>query len=155
FTGGTAYSGKLIRPVDMNTLRTFFDEKSQQKQLVLAADGVKEVEGSDGHRFVVKYQGEDKGRVVNLVNKPEGDDVAAREKSVAKRVTSFPDPSVEQSFPSEGVAYDKEKPGQTPVFSARTSEKEIEVVQTVLDRLLRDDKTGEGLLKRTYLKADP
>ena len=150
FTGGTAYSGKLDKAVDMKTLRHFFDDKTQQKQLVLASEGVKEIDGSDGHRFLVKYEGEKEGRVVNFVNRPEGDKVPDREKSVKKRVSTFPDPSVEQSFPSSGVDYDKDKPGQTPVFSARTSEKEIEVVQTVLGRLLEEGDVE--LLKRGHLR---
>ena len=150
FTGGTAYSGKLTEHVSMNTLRKLFDDESQKKWL--ASPKIEEVANSEGRRFHVQYQNEDKGRDVSLVNKPEGDTPEARQQAMAKRMATLPDPSLEQSFPTSIKEYPK--PGETPVFTVRTSEKEIEVVQTVLDRLLRDSD-GKPLLKKTYLKVEP
>jgi SecD/SecF fusion protein len=42
---------------------------------------------------------------------------------------------------------------RTPNFTVRTSEKESEIVQASLDRLLRDD-SGQPLMKKVYMKYD-
>ncbi|HEX3316097.1 MAG TPA: protein translocase subunit SecD [Gemmataceae bacterium] len=153
FTGGTAYSGKLDDYVGVKELRDFFDDKAQKKWLAIPAGGVKEADDSDGHRFLVKYEGDDKGRVVNFANKPEGKTPEEREGAVRHRLSSFPDASVEQSFPSSMPPPPPEKAGKSTVFTVRTSEKEIEAVQTMLDQLLRTD--NGPLLKKTLLKVDP
>lgn len=150
FIGGTAYSGQLVKPVKIEELRVYFDENHQKD--LLKFDGVAEEADSDGTRFLVKFKGEEKGRVIVLANKIEGDTPEARAEAVKRRLSQFPDVSIEQSFPSQ-TDYSKH-PGKTPHFTVRTSEKETEVVQTVLDRLLREKDTSP-LLKKVYLKTDP
>lgn len=150
FIGGTAYSGQLEKEVNIQELRRYFDENHQKDLLKFDGAGVVEEEGSDGSRFLVKFKGEDKGRVIALANKVDGDS-AARAEAVKRRVSQFPDVSIEQSFPSS-IEY--KEAGKTPHFTVRTSEKETEIVQTVLDRLLRE-KDGTPLLKKVYIKADP
>jgi SecD/SecF fusion protein len=152
FIGGTAYSGQLTQAVKIEELRKYFDENHQSDYLKLEGAGVSEEQGFEGTRYLVKFKGEDKGHVIVLANKIEGDSPAARVEAVKRRVTQFPDVSIEQSFPSAlGAKYEANK---TPHFTVRTSEKETEIVQTVLDRLLRQ-ADGTPLLKKVYLKADP
>lgn len=148
FTGGTAYKGQLIKHVKIEELRSYFDENHQKKLLEVAS--VKEDPDSNGYRFTVQYQGETKGRLLSLSAKPEGETPQQREEVVRRRVSLLPDVSVEQSYPSF-IEYPE--PNKTPVFTARTSEKETEIVQATLDRLLRED--GTPLLKKVYLRYDP
>jgi SecD/SecF fusion protein len=154
FTGGTAYSGKLTEYVGVKDLRDFFDDKAQKDWLAIPEGGVKEADTTEGHRYLVKYAKEDKEHSVNFVTKPDGETAQAREAAVRRRLSFFPDASVEQSFPSTMAAPPPDKAGKSTVFTVRTSEKEIEAVQTMLDQLLRD-KSGEPLLNKTVLKYDP
>src|SRR5262249_22726993 len=129
-------------------LRVFFGEDHQHELLKLDADGVTEESGSDGRRFLVKYKGEEKPRKVVLARKLEGDS-ATNIEAVKKRLTQLPDVSIEQNFPGNETFTDN----KSTHFTVRTSEKEQEIVQTVLERLLRD-KSGV-ILEKTYVKADP
>jgi SecD/SecF fusion protein len=124
--------------------------------LKFGADGVAEEstgEGQEGQHFLVKYQGEKKAVRIALANKAEGESPTARAENVKKRLSQFPDVSIEQSFPTS-TKYDPKEPNKTPHFTVRTSEKETEIVQTVLDRLLRD-QDNSALLKKVYLRAEP
>ncbi len=146
FIGGTAYSGQLTEAVKIEKLRKYFDEDHQKKLLDPDFTVVEEVSGSTGLRFLVKYKDEDKGRVISLANKSDVADVKIR-------VTKFPDVSIEQSFPSSTDYTKFADPTSTPHFTIRTSERETEIVQTVLDRLLREGNSA--LLKKVYLQYDP
>ncbi len=151
FVGGTAYGGKLVSFVYVTDLRDLVDEKHQKQWLQV--NQVKEEPGSDGTRFKITYQNPDKSssapREVLFANNVEPADEVdkdgkvtlshqkEREAAVAERASHLPDPSVEQLFPSY------EKPPQHDVsryFNIRTSEKEPELVQAALDRLLRGKK---------------
>jgi SecD/SecF fusion protein len=153
FTGGTAYSGQLTKAVKVEELRTFFDETHQKALLQFDEGGLTEQpgpEGQEGQHWLVKYKGETKGRLISLVNQPKLDKYPTFAKAVEARLTKFSDPSIEQTFPTS-TTYNE--PNKTPHFTVRTSEMETEIVQTVLDRLLRDE--SGPLLKKVYLKADP
>ena len=115
-----------------------------------------------------------------LVGKESADDagyqerlkaiVKKREEIVKKRASELPDPSVEQIFlsadfkrmeePKKAETKDDTKSKdtepdltRTPNFTVRTSEKEPELVQASLDRLLRDTD-GQPLMKKVYMQFD-
>jgi SecD/SecF fusion protein len=165
FTGGTAYGARLERAANIQEVRKLLSEDKQKEWLHPAE--VKEEEGSNGRHFVVRYENPDKSlsapRTISLANpiappdevdkngsvtqshKPE------REKNFAERASRLPDISVEQLFPT----FDKKTKGdQSCIFTFRTSEKEAELVQASVDRLLRDD-TGKPLLEKIHLWYDP
>ncbi len=77
---------------------------------------------------------------VSLAHPPAGDE-AGWEREVVARASHLPESSIEQVFLS-GEGYPD---GKSRYFSVRTTEKEPELVQVMLDRLLRD-KTGKGIL---------
>ncbi len=156
FVGGTAYGGKLVHPVSISTMRDLLSEENQKKVLGDPADPktgvqVSEDPGSDGHRFTLVYPSGDK-RDISLVNKPKGDTAAEREQAVRIRAEELPDPSVELVF-TTFAAEDTAKGDESNQFVVRTSEKEVELVQASLDKLLREN--GKPLLKKIVVEADP
>ncbi len=153
FVGGTAFSAKLTTATDLKTYRGYLTEEKQKEQLQVE---VKEEKDSDGRIFEVVYKNPDgtktAPRTISLANKIEADTPAQREKIFAeKRVNQLPDYSVEQLFPNfdPGTTADESR-----FFTVRTSEKEPEVVQATLDRLLRTP-SGEPLLEKVYMWQDP
>jgi SecD/SecF fusion protein len=149
FTGGTAFGGKLIVPQDMAKLRELVDEAHQKE--MLGGVKVKKIEGSGGNGFELQYPGE-KPRTVTLVNPP---DVPDQIKAVENLASRLPDPSVEQIFPGSDEENAKFRP-KSKYFIIRTSEKEPEMVQAVLDRLLSVKKDGNlvPLMDRIYVKME-
>src|SRR5262249_38869847 len=91
-----------------------------------------------------------KEREVRLLNPPEKATKEERERAVKEKASRLSDETVEQQFPS----FAKAEPGKSAYFVIRTSEKEPELVQAALDRLLRDEK-GETLLRRAYIEVTP
>jgi SecD/SecF fusion protein len=79
---------------------------------------------------------------VTLTHKPEGADEAAMAKDVLARARHLPDVSVEQVFLSDEPDYGESR---SRYFTVRTTEKQKELVQVSLDRLLRDD-SGKSLI---------
>lgn len=176
FVGGTAYGGKLSTHVAITDLRDLVDKKNVEKWLHVAS--VKE-EGNDGRQFEVAYKNPDgttsPPRSITLANAIEPADEldkdgkvvvshkAEREKAVAERASDFPDPGVEQLFPSFETP---PVPNVSRYFTIRTSEKEPELVQASLDRLLRGKKrdwNNEGkevgevvpLMEKIYMFYEP
>ncbi|OWK45418.1 protein translocase subunit SecD [Fimbriiglobus ruber] len=84
---------------------------------------------------------------VTLANKPDGATEEAQIADLKKRASELPGLSIEQVFLA-GVD-DHLPSGQSRSFTARTTEKEPDLVQVGLDRLLRDETTGEQLLATT------
>ncbi|HWY86088.1 MAG TPA: protein translocase subunit SecF, partial [Gemmataceae bacterium] len=172
FVGGTAYGGKLTKALTIQELRALVDEPNQKKWL--ANVKATEEDGSHGYDYKLTYTNPDKTtdvRTVKLSNPPIADPpltgkettaesadyqkrlqeiVKQREEKIALRAAELPDPSVEQIFLSEDF---KEDLTRTPNFTVRSSEKEPELVQAGLDRLLRDDK-GTPLMKKVYMQFD-
>ncbi len=82
--------------------------------------------------------------VVTLANPPEGATEDARLADLRQRASQLPGLSVEQVFLA---GQDDNLPsGTSRSFTVRTTEREPELVQASLDRLLRDETTGEPLL---------
>ncbi|MFO0865233.1 MAG: protein translocase subunit SecD [Gemmataceae bacterium] len=144
FVGGTAFGGELVKPLTTTELRDKVDEKHQAKSLKVAS--VKEL---DETRYQINYEGGET-RVVSLANRPAGDTREAREADLKARAAQLPDVSVEQVFLAKGNS----EGNKSANFVIRTSEKEAELVQASIDRLLTDE-AGSSLLKRTFIKADP
>src|SRR5262249_24880430 len=169
FVGGTAYGGQLNKALNIQELRELVEEPNQKKWL----KGVtaKEVEGSGGYSYQLTYEkGEPKTVSVNMANlvlpnppapaKSEEQAkyqeelrnvVAQREAIMAQRASELPDPSAEQIFISSDEEPD---PAKTKRFNIRTSEKEPDLVQAILDRLLRDQSTEAPLMQKVFIKAD-
>src|SRR5262249_33244978 len=132
--------------------------EERQRQLLKAE--AKEVAGSDGRQFEVRYQDPDgkytPWRTVSLANKVEGDTPEARAKAFAERAGHLPDLSIEQIFPSSQAKEPDYKEGYSRFFNARTTEREPELVQATLDRLLREKTDGgwRELLKKINMQFD-
>jgi SecD/SecF fusion protein len=153
FVGGTAYGGQLTKNVNMSELRSLLREDRQKELLAVAS--VKQ-EDADGHRFKITYKesiDREKSVTVNLANEPPGNTNAEREADIEQRAGILPDLSIEQTFPS----FLKAEEGKSPYFTARTSEKETELVQAALDRLLHEQEGGKwvALMKKVAMDYQP
>jgi SecD/SecF fusion protein len=132
FVGGTAYGGQLTKAYDIDGLRKLLGEERQKEMLTAHA---KMVGGSDGRQFELWYDASKSDmRTVSLANKVEGDTPQDKEKTFVARASQLPDVSMEQIFPSFAQEPDATK---SRFFNVRTTEKEPELVQASLDRLLR------------------
>lgn len=148
FQGGTAYGAKLTEGVTFAQLREFVSDKSQKEYL--SGVTAKEIPGSDGHRFELKFKSGDV-RTIAFANAPKGNTPQEREKDVEERASYLPDPSVELLINrTENPEIKKElAEGKSRNFVVRTIEKNPELVQACLDQLFRDSK-GKELLAKVY-----
>jgi len=137
FVGGTAYGGQLAKPMSLEELRASLSEKSQEEKL--KGVEVKEV-GDEGRKYEIRYPGVGQARAVTFAHKPLGDDTQAtpqqRVEDVRKRAEQLPDASVELIFPK---SYQFTSGNASTHFTVRTSEKEPDLVQAIVGRLLGDD----------------
>lgn len=170
FKGGTAFSAQLRLDKEgekvvqnearsVSDLRTLLEEPRQKALLdVVSVEQVDE----DGREYKIVYAnpsgGEEVYPSVNLANIPEGETKAEREANVQERAGELPDWSVEMLFPSFAMEEEGKDRDESRFFTIRTSEMERELVQTVINRLLREkgDKTGkyETLLNRNEMHVD-
>jgi len=168
FTQGTAYGGRLKEGEERSLSGT--DGKmgmvellgeSRQKMRLNVKDvvpmltggtdsGTGEVTKSENIFKLVYDEGDGKivEEKVTLATRPEGEDEAARLANLKARAAILPDASVEQVFLKE----DSFGGNKARSFTVRTTEKEPELVQIMLDRLLRDEKSGEALMAGTKIK---
>jgi SecD/SecF fusion protein len=152
FVGGTAYSGQLEagQAKTIGELRNLFSE-NRQKELLHAQS--RELD-ERGQVYEVWYgDGSDKDATkhkVTLANPPPGATADARAKNVAERASHLPDLTVEQIFLS---SFREQDPDRSRFFSIRTTEKEPEIVQAALDRLLQEN--GKDLLQKVEMKDEP
>ncbi len=170
FTKGTAYGGRF-RPGEERALRTvgdklglldLLDESRQKERLKIkeGPDGVvwltkpeastdpDQINNAKPAEYVYKIVYDDKDNsvaTVTFANPPDGTTDEARLANVRERASSLPDYSVEQVFLTGQNFPD----GKSQLFTIRTTEKEPDLVQVILDRLLRDEKTGAPLLDTT------
>lgn len=167
FVGGTAYTGELTRPMNMTELRELLGEKAQKERLQVVAV---QQEDAEGRKFRITYQdegGQQEVREVTFANavppldREKANDAERqenrrrREREVAERARQLPDLSIEQIFPSSLPA-DVRQQGKSTFFNVRTSEKETDLVQNTLDRLLQEKKDGKWvpLMKKIGLHFD-
>ncbi|HEY2785958.1 MAG TPA: protein translocase subunit SecD [Fimbriiglobus sp.] len=140
FNGGTKYSATLSEPTGLTTtdgkpgLMDLLDESRQKKVLdvkPVADGGVSRVGDPSKRTFQIVY-GDGQTFKVTLSTEPApgGDEQAALE-AVRERAGRLPDWSVEQIDADIGS-------GTSTKFTVRTTEKEMELVEVVLSRLLGD-----------------
>lgn len=170
FTRGTAYGGRLKeeralgRAVDGKPgMLELVGEARQREKLDVQDviwlskpdslfDDASEEEAAEassrGLKYIYKISYADGSEaIVNFVNAPDGDTEEAQLEDVKRRASVLPGYSVEQVRLS-GV--DDDLPtGTSKSFTIRTTEKEPDLVQVTLDRLLRDDESGKPLLSTT------
>jgi SecD/SecF fusion protein len=175
FVGGTAYGAKLLEPKTITELRKLVGEENQKRWLK-KPDGTPAVQAqeqpdSGGLSYTLTYTNPDNTteiRTVNLANTPfptpKGADAATleelsrrRKRDIEERASDLPDALVEQIFVRFGAEEETTQEtadNSSPHFTVRTSEKETEIVQAVLDRLLRTE-TGQPLMRKVYMKSEP
>jgi SecD/SecF fusion protein len=156
FVGGTAYSGQLIetQAKTIEDLREMLSDKQQRDRLHAHAAEVDE----RTNRYELWYDDDAKQssvkRTVSLANKPDGNSAKERADNVAKRASVLPDWAVEQIFLSSAQEKDSSR---SRYFTVRSTEKEPELVQATLDRLLvYKDGSNEWkpLLKKVLMDYD-
>jgi SecD/SecF fusion protein len=135
FVGGTAYGGKLVEGKTLQELRGLFGEEEQKEKLKVAK--VKQV-GDDRHTYEITYAPFPGSKLPEsrtvYINDPKGDSRGEREEDVRRRAEQLPDWSVEQVF----LTSDKEATNdKSRYFTVRTPEKEAQLVQASIDRLLQ------------------
>ncbi len=159
FTKGTAYGGRLAEGQERaltdrdnsQGFLTLLGESAQRDRLKvrgvdLAVSDSVEGRPDNDKIYVVTYE-DGTSAVVTFANAPEGADQAAKLADVKARASRLPGLSVEQVFlGSESFGANKSRS-----FTVRTTEKEPELVQVMLDRLLRDETTGAPLLASTQV----
>jgi SecD/SecF fusion protein len=164
FRGGTVYGGRLTdgeeraltTTGDKLGLRELLGEEMQRERLkVESARWVNRPASGDVGSvgtYVYEITYADKSTsTVSLTQKPEGADEAAMAAAVADRARHLPDYSVEQIFLS-GESYPE---GKSRYFTVRTTERQRDLVQVTLDRLLRDEKTNAPLMASTKMTVGP
>jgi SecD/SecF fusion protein len=150
FVGGTAYGGQLKEGEGrtIGELRTLL--QNQDKRLVV--DKAEQIDDA-GKMFRLTYKNfNDRQPQIEFVEPVLGSAATKqqREDAVKLRAAKLPDWSVDQTF----VAKDTEtKAGASRYFTVRTTEKDADLVQVSVDRLLAVEKDGrlESLLKSITL----
>jgi SecD/SecF fusion protein len=154
FVGGTAYTGTLTKYVNMTDLRQLLSEDRQKELLNVTA-----VKEEPGNKYQITYRNPDgttSTSMVTLANAPNFDTAARREQDVKERARELPNLSVEQMFPSD-LPKEAQAEGKSNVFTVRTSEKETDLVQISLDRLLKEQQKGKWLplMKKIGMSYNP
>lgn len=173
FVGGTAFGSQLTKPVSITELRNLISDDRQEELLAVKVEELDAVKAADpvpvdekdkkdqktatpdslnfGRYYQLTYENArdeaDKVRKVTLLSPPDFPTKKQREDEVQRRARALPDVTVEQQFPS----FVKTEGDKSPFFVIRTTEREPELVQAALDRLLRDENNG-SLLKRSYIE---
>jgi SecD/SecF fusion protein len=147
FRGGTVYGARLLEAVGLSGtkeapgLLDLLDEARQKVKLK-----VKDARETkpETNTWEIEYEGDPKPTLITLVNKPANKD------DVVRRASGLPDVSVEQV--KIGSIDNDLAVGVSKSFTIRTTEKEKELVQVMLDRLLRKDN-GEPMLDMPKVKG--
>ena len=167
FTKGTAYGGRLaegqeraLNDTDKKGFLTLLGEAAQRDRLqvqdVVWLGRGAEGEARQGGDYVYQITYADGTKAnVTFVNAPDGDTEAEQKADVVRRAAGLPGISVEQVYTGDDAG--KFSNNKSAAFTVRTTEKEPELVQVGLDRLLRDEASGAPLLattKVTDVKVD-
>ncbi|VTS00407.1 protein translocase subunit SecD [Tuwongella immobilis] len=150
FLGGTAYGGRLEKPIEISELRKLVTETAMAARLKV--ESVKPTD--DPLKYTIAFANADAATptvTVQLANNPlpKQPDATpeARAEAVKARVSQLPDVSVEQLFLSSDTASSGSR-----YFTLRTTEREASLVQVMLDRLFRDAE-NKPLLDMTLLES--
>jgi SecD/SecF fusion protein len=128
FTGGTAIGYQLKEKRDITFVRNLLDENAQMRELKVA-EPPRQVD-SDGYQWQVRYEGEDNPRRIDLPNPVTNPD------EMRERAEHLPDLSVEQIFMADKEFSDG---NQSKIITVRTSEKASELVQLIVNRLMKGE----------------
>ncbi len=169
FTQGTVYGGRLTDGQE-RSLGTTADgklglldllSKDRQDTRLKVKDVTPKRGGeagteqrTDANYYSIVYEeadGKSTAVTVTLANKPDGATEAEQMADLKARAGHLPDASVEQVFLKDD-AFDQNKSAS---FTVRTTEKEPELVQVMLDRLLRDGPGNAPLLTTTKVVGAP
>jgi SecD/SecF fusion protein len=127
FTGGTAIGYQLSEMRTITEVRDRLDEKAQARELDVAE--VRPVD-QDGYQWGIRYKGDVEEHQIVLPEPTQSKD------AVSDRASHLPDHSVEQIF----MASKKFSEGnKSKIITVRTSEKASELVQLIVNQLLKDD----------------
>ncbi len=170
FTQGTVYGGRLVEgearglgttPDGKLGLLNLLSRDRQDERLKVvsvtprkgidAAGAVLETGEND---YTITYQesgGATTDVTVTLANKPTGETEAEQLADLTARASRLPDVSVEQVF----MTGDEFENNKSRSFTVRTTEKEPELVQVMLDRLLRTGPDQTPLLSTTKVVGEP
>jgi SecD/SecF fusion protein len=152
FTQGTAYGGRLAagKEKSLPEMLALLGEKRQDEVLKLKPNGVtRNTQAANANIYDVEYA-DGSSTQVSLANLPDGATEKAQIADLTRRLSHLPDHSVEQVFLKDDTGPEFAG-GKSRSFTVRTTEKEKEIVQVALDRLLRDEQ-GEALLAKFRAK---
>jgi SecD/SecF fusion protein len=160
FTQGTAYGGRLRAdaPKTLPEMLTLLSPDRQKERLaitkvepaVLSADAADAGQTAE-QIYDITYADGQKVTLA-LSNKPDGATPAEQLENLKQRASRLPDVSVEQVFTGDDAS--KLGSGQSFSFTVRTTEREKELVQVMLDRLLRDEQNQPLMEKAKALPFD-
>ncbi|MFO0806302.1 MAG: protein translocase subunit SecD [Gemmataceae bacterium] len=160
FRGGTVYGGRLkdgeeraLTATDKPGLRDLLNEEHQRERLkvngVRWVNPAKDIAAVGTYVYEISYADGTKS-TVSLTEKPLGDTEKDMDADVKRRAEHLPDTSVEQIFLSSDPSFPD---GKCRYFTVRTTERQRDLVQINLDRLLTD-KSG-SLMDKTSMKIGP
>jgi SecD/SecF fusion protein len=149
FIGGTAYSGRLDRPMEIGELRKLLDEHRQKGRLNVArVEEIVDPTGKAKNTYRITFaDGQDTS--VALANAPKGATPEDRARDVQDRASILPDASVEQIFSGGNVG------AASNLFTIRTTERERELVEASINRLFKDDQGADLLVKNEVTNVEP
>ena len=167
FTKGTLYGGRLNEGQEralsktsdgkLGFLNLMSEERQSERLKVKAVSWRKPVfdiddpnagSASTEYIYEITYDdgdGKTSSAIVSFANPPEGIDEKSQLADVAFRAKALPGLSVEQVF----IGRESYSLAKSRSFTIRTTEKEPELVQVMLDRLLRDEASGAPLMDTT------
>ncbi|MDY3558683.1 protein translocase subunit SecD [Gemmata sp. JC673] len=168
FRGGTVFASKLKADEERGLTKTgdgkdgfreLLGEEAQKKRLEVGADhdAVLWTNRPSGDervnvwKYTITYKDGTRSKV-RLTAKPGGPDATEDEMraDVRQRAGQLPDVSVEQMF----LSGEKYEMGKSRYFTIRTTEKQRDLVQAALDRLLVSDK-GQSILDGATMTPEP
>ncbi|CAN5413480.1 protein translocase subunit SecD [soil metagenome] len=163
FRGGTAYGGRLTEALSLHTFLESMSESKQKERLVVkdvvrvkppTDDAGQASKLADDRTFNITYEGAERPVVVTLSNDPAGPGKSEAEQIAALKLRAghMPDASVEQVY--IGGEKSSMPSDASKSFTLRTTEREPELVQAMLDRLLRSPD-GKALMASTKMTVGP
>jgi SecD/SecF fusion protein len=165
FRGGTVFGGRLTEPMRLSGGNGLLDLVADNRQRSLlqvdsvipfrpeVAEGEIEPETArtriiTENTYQILYTGTKEPVVVTLANPPDGTTEEERLENLRARASRLPDVSIEQVYLADDTDLAS---GMSRSFTLRTTERERELVQVMLDRLLRvytdDAPSGRPLLE--------
>ncbi len=129
FVGGTAYGGRLTKPLTIEELRRLLDKDRQEVALKVQSVTRKQ---DDGRLFELVVS-DGSTATVSLPNPAKGDNAAAQEANIKERASQLPDWSVEQIFVTDP---ENTRGGSASrFFTIRSTEKAPNLKQHAVSRM--------------------